>query len=254
LLVSTIDFMTNQLTDEIIASGRWVFDTEVATAIDDMHVRSIPQYDVMRRLVLEVGTPFVRDGSWIIDLGCGQGDSLAGFVERFGAAVHYLGVDESRPMLGGAVERFGSRIDDMTESPGRPVLLNGDLRDGFPRRPASLALLVLALQFVPLERRQRLVRSVYETLEPGGALVLVEKVLGATAAIDDLFVRVYYDRKRAAGYTEEQIQAKRVSLQGVLVPLTVAWNEELLTEAGFAQVDAFWRWCNFAGWIAVKAA
>jgi hypothetical protein len=38
----------------------------------------------------------------------------------------------------------------------------------------------------------------------------------------------------------------------VLVPVTARWNEELLASAGFRQVDAFWRYMNFVGWIAIK--
>ena len=43
-----------------------------------------------------------------------------------------------------------------------------------------------------------------------------------------------------------------MSLEGVLVPVTAKWNEQLLRSAGFAEVDMFWRWMNFAGWVAVK--
>lgn len=54
------------------------------------------------------------------------------------------------------------------------------------------------------------------------------------------------------GYTQEEIRRKRLALEGVLVPVTAKWNEELLHNAGFRQVDCFWRWMNFAGWIALK--
>ena len=43
-----------------------------------------------------------------------------------------------------------------------------------------------------------------------------------------------------------------VTLEGVLVPVTARWNEELLHEEGFRSVDCFWRHLNFAGWVAVK--
>jgi tRNA (cmo5U34)-methyltransferase len=36
------------------------------------------------------------------------------------------------------------------------------------------------------------------------------------------------------------------------VPVTARWNEELLRSAGFVDIDCFWRWMNFAGWIAVR--
>src|SRR5262249_48396189 len=70
--------------------------------------------------------------------------------------------------------------------------------------------------------------------------------------IDGLMVDLYYRLKRENGYTREEIDRKRFALEGVLVPVTARWNEELLRGAGFRQVDYFWRWMNFAGWIAVK--
>lgn len=53
-------------------------------------------------------------------------------------------------------------------------------------------------------------------------------------------------------YTEVQIKAKRKSLEGVLVPITAKWNEDLLHSVGFKHIDCYWRSLNFAGWIAIK--
>jgi tRNA (cmo5U34)-methyltransferase len=66
-------------------------------------------------------------------------------------------------------------------------------------------------------------------------------------------VKLYYQLKAQNGYSQDQIERKRLSLEGVLVPMTAGWNEEMLQMSGFRQVDCFWRWCNFAGWIAVKS-
>ena len=88
-------------------------------------------------------------------------------------------------------------------------------------------------------------------LKPGGRLIYVEKVLGESRLDQDM-VDIYYDHKREMGYTEEQIERKRLSLEGVMVPITAKWNEELLVKAGFHTVDSFWRWMNFAGWVAIK--
>lgn len=70
--------------------------------------------------------------------------------------------------------------------------------------------------------------------------------------IDDLMVDLYYQMKRENGYTDEQIMAKRRSLENVLSPLEPEWNEALLKEAGFRRVQMFWRCLNFCMWIAVK--
>jgi tRNA (cmo5U34)-methyltransferase len=117
---------------------------------------------------------------------------------------------------------------------------------------SSLVLSVLTLQFTPIEYRQQIVRRVFESLAPGGAFILVEKVLGATAKLDEAFVNLFLNIKRENGYSDEQIDRKRMSLEGVLVPVTARWNEELLHQEGFTSVDCFWRHLNFAGWVAVK--
>ena len=46
------------------------------------------------------------------------------------------------------------------------------------------------------------------------------------------------------------VERKRLSLQGVLVPLTAKWNEDALARAGFRSVEPIWRCLNFAAWIA----
>jgi tRNA (cmo5U34)-methyltransferase len=53
-------------------------------------------------------------------------------------------------------------------------------------------------------------------------------------------------------YSQDEIARKALSLEGVLVPITAKANRDLLKGAGFARVDCFWRWCNFAGWLAIK--
>ena len=64
-------------------------------------------------------------------------------------------------------------------------------------------------------------------------------------------VKHYHQLKKHNGYSDELIERKRLSLEGVLVPVTARWNEELLRSAGFTQVDCFWRWMNFSAWVGV---
>jgi tRNA (cmo5U34)-methyltransferase len=96
------------------------------------------------------------------------------------------------------------------------------------------------------------VRDVFLSTVDGGAFVLVEKVLGSTAESDAVLVAAYYDTKREAGYTDEEIDRKRLSLEGVLVPVTARWNEDMLSRTGFRDVECIWRTLNFAAWVAVK--
>lgn len=235
--------------DEVVPGSRWEFDESVTAAFDDMLARSIPDYLTMRNLVVTLGSPFVTSGSVVLDLGCSRGVALA---TVRAAATHaedvaYIGLDVSEPMVDAARVRFTHASDVQ--------ILQHDLRQGlawFLGFKASLVLSVLTLQFVAVEHRARLVAEVFDGLQPGGAFLLVEKVLGSDAVAQQILVDRYHAMKRANGYTAEAVEAKRASLEGVLVPLTAAGNEALLRGAGFRTVECVWRWCNFAAWLAVR--
>lgn len=233
--------------DHTLPEGRWAFDEGVTTVFDDMLARSIPQYEVMRRACFDVAARYVRPKTAVVDLGCSRGEAIAELLDRFGAANRFVGVEVSEPMLEAARERFRG-----WETCGVVSIRKCDLRNDYPPEQASVTLCVLTLQFTPIEYRQRILREVYRHTLPGGALVLVEKVLGNSADLDSLMVETYYALKATNGYSTEEIERKRLSLEGVLVPVTAHWNEELLRMAGFAEIDSFWRWMNFAAWVAVR--
>lgn len=228
------------------ASERWEFDESVAGVFDDMLERSIPLYAVMRAAVHAVARRHVIPGASIVDLGCARGGALASFVEELGSANRYFGCDVSEPMLEAARARFARQA-------GIVSIDNVDLRTSYPDvGGACVTMAVLTLQFVPINYRQQIMRRVFDQTRPGGAFVLVEKVIGAGAGIDELMVDLYHEKKQASGYTRDEIDRKRLALEGVLVPVTARWNEEMLRSTGFREVDCFWRWMNFAAWLAVK--
>jgi tRNA (cmo5U34)-methyltransferase len=233
--------------DEVIPRGAWQFDQEVTAVFDDMLQRSIPQYNAMRLVTFEVGRRFVQPGTAIIDMGCSRGQALLPFVSQFGEANDYIGLEISEPMIEAARQNFAYHPHG-----NRVTIQSADLRRDFPGVTSSVVLAVLTLQFTPIEYRQQIIRRVFESLAPGGAFILVEKVLGATSKLDEAFVELFHNIKRENGYSESQIVRKRMSLEGVLVPVTARWNEELLYQEGFKSVDCFWRHLNFAGWVAVK--
>lgn len=229
--------------------GAWEFDASVARVFSDMLDRSIPQIDVMRDLVTDVADRALRKGDQVVDLGSSRGDAVAGLLARRGATLRYTLCEVSDPMLDALRERFAGeiaagvvRVED--------VDLRAPFRDRLPN--ARVVLCVLALQFTPIEHRLRILDDAASIVEPGGRLILVEKVIGATAAIDREMVELYYALKREHGYSQDEIDRKRLSLEGKLVPVTARWNEDLLRSVGFVQVDCFWRWCNFAAWVAVR--
>jgi tRNA (cmo5U34)-methyltransferase len=226
---------------------RWEFDHDVARVFDDMLARSIPELAVMRELVFDTGRRYVVPGTAVVDLGCSRGESLAPFITLFGGDIRAVGIERSPAMLDACRARFAAQIDA-----GTTTVLDLDLVRDYPDVTASLTLAVLTVQFVPVDARARVLRHVFASTVPGGALVLVEKLRGATPELDAQWTEQYEAMKRANGYTQEAIDRKRLSLEGVLVPLTERENTVLLHDAGFTTVEMFWRHLNFAAWLAVK--
>ena len=99
-------------------------------------------------------------------------------VDTFGATNRFVGVEVSPPMLAACRARFAGYIEA-----GVVDIRALDLRQDYPPVQAGVTLGVLTLQFTPIEYRQRIVQNIYDGLLPGGALILVEKVLGAAPSL-----------------------------------------------------------------------
>jgi len=232
---------------KVIFPERWKFNKNVADSFDDMLERSIPQYDIMRNAVTDLAIKYVKPKTDIVDLGASKGEAVNPLVSKFGAWNRFILVEKSETMLKECKKRFKGYIDVNVMS-----VQSLDLRKEFPYCNASVILSVLTLMFIPINYRQNILTSCYESLIDGSAFIMVEKVLGNSAKIDAMMIDLYHNKKVNSGYSPESIERKALSLEGVLVPLTTRWNEMLLHEAGFKYVDCFWRWMNFAGWIAIK--
>lgn len=231
--------------NRIEGAGKWRFDGEVADAFDEMLGRSVPDYVGMRRVVTELARRFARPGSRIVDLGCSRGEAIADLVDSLSDRdLRFVGCEVSAPMRDAAIRRFEGREN--------VEIVDVDLCRAYPSGPpASVVLAVLVAQFVPIEHRHRMFRNVRQSIEPTGAFLLVEKVIGASSEIDDVLVDVHHADKRRAGYSDEEVRRKRLALRGVMVPLTAEWNESMLRSAGFRSVECVWRRLNFAAWIAL---
>ena len=115
-----------------------------------------------------------------------------------------------------------------------------------------MVIILLTLQFIRPLNRAHVIRRIYDGMREQAALILVEKIIVDNGLFNRMFIRHYYDMKRRNGYSESEIANKREALENVLIPYRPAENIALLREAGFQQVEEFFRWYNFNGLIAVK--
>lgn len=252
-------------TDDHVPGSRWEFNEDVARQFDLMLEKSIPGYGQMRELVFRIGKRFVTNTSTVIDLGASRGEAVARFIHEYPGATYFLS-EISEPMLKEMRERFVDRMNvhpvsyDLRKTVAQVSAAVADPRSQMLNLPATnaafstttLVLSILTLIFVPINFRPSILKGVYDGLAQGGAFIVVEKVLGNSAACQELLVDVYHEYKHDNGYSWEAIERKRAALEGVQVPVSHETNIEMLRAAGFRNVESFWRNMNFVAYIAIK--
>ena len=223
------------------------FDETVAAAFDDMVSRSVPYYDEMQRMVVEMAADFAEPGSRLYDLGCSTATTLALLDRKTHPDVHFVGIDNSPEML----EKARLKLDKL--APNRSVdLLCQDMHENLHVEDASVVMMLLTLQFVRPLYRERIIRRIAEGMRPNGALILIEKLVVSDSRLNRMYIEHYYDYKRTRGYSEVEITKKREALENVLVPYRYEENRELLLNNGFSTVEEFFRWYNFSAFIAIR--
>jgi len=223
------------------------FDAAVVNVFDDMVVRSVPMYLEFQRMITEIANDFVRPDTSLYDLGCSTGTTFLSLNNVIDKSVRFVGIDDSQEMLescrknlidNGVTRPFELQLADLN----RDVVINN----------ASVVVLCLTLQFVRPINRLKLIKSIYDQLNPQGCIILIEKILGETNDFNRKFIRYYYDMKRRNNYDEMEIAQKREALENVLIPYKLSENVQLLLESGFQSCETFFKWYNFSGLVAIK--
>lgn len=222
------------------------FSEDVAGVFDDMLNRSIPFYDQVQNAIVDLVACHYQPGTKVYDVGCSTGLMMAKLLDGIPELAEVVGIDDSEAMINKTAERFAA-----TAHKDRVSLRCEDLRTSVMDN-ASAVIMNYTLQFVRPLYREQVVGRIYDALQPGGVLILSEKVLEDSTNVSRLFIDMYYQFKRRQGYSTLEISQKREMLENVLIPYKVGEQRELLTKCGFAEVETFFKWFNFASFIAVK--
>ncbi len=225
----------------------FTFNDQVAEVFDDMLARSVPCYRQVIDMSGKLLEAFVRDGDLIYDLGCSTGRPLIALAEILKSKkVRYIGMDNSEAMINKA------RLKALMYS--RHNQIDFDLADitSAPLEPCRTVLLNYTLQFLRPVSRAPFLKKIYEALQPGGILILSEKIISPHSCLNRCFIQAYLDFKRGQGYSEIEITKKREALENILIPFSIAENRDLLAAAGFTSCETFFQWFNFVSFAAVK--
>ncbi len=239
---------TDNVFSEVIKKpSDFKFGATVASAFDDMVERSVPFYGEIQRMIIEQVCEFAVPGTQVYDLGCSTGTTFLNLDPYLDKDIRFVGVDDSKDML----EKCAAKLADAAFDRAYE-LKNVDLHQGFEINNASVVILCLTMQFVRPIYREKLLQRIYNGLNPGGVLVISEKILAEDSLFNRNFIKYYYDYKRRNHYSELEISQKREALENVLVPYKLSENLKMLMEAGFNHTEVFFKWYNFSGFTAVK--
>lgn len=170
-----------------------------------------------------------------LDLGAGTGLVSALIRARFPQARPHL-LDISEKMMAQARRRFA----------GRPEV-QFSIRDYVREElPGTYPLIVSAMSIHHLEDagKRRLMQKIFSALEPGGAFVHAELAQGTTRATEQHYQRHWQAHLESCGFTAEELATIRQRMacdRPAPIEHQLAW----MREAGFADVDCFFKHYNF---------
>jgi tRNA (cmo5U34)-methyltransferase len=194
--------------------------------------RFIPHYDEMIATGVELLTALAPTDGHVLDLGGGTG-ALSSAVLKGLPRVRVTVLDVDADMLDEARRRLG-RFSD------RVSFHEGSFLDALPAADAVVA--SLALHHVhDLGTKTGLYRAVRDTLSPGGVLVNLDATVTEDARLNGLVFDRMAARMGEHGITDREARDHFAAWadEDRYFPLDAELNA--LREAGFDEVECFWR-------------
>ncbi len=220
------------------------FDEEVAAVFDDMLSRSVPFYKEAQKLTTYFAIKYLKKNSYLYDLGSSTATTLINIAKKIPFKANLVGLDNSSAMIDQARKKASA--------------LNADIKLEFADiltydyKKADVFISNYTLQFIRPIYREELVKKIYDSLNETGIFIFSEKLISNDKKLNKELIELYFDFKKANGYSEYEIAQKREALENVLVPYTQDENISMIKKAGFRECEVIFRWANFATFIALK--
>ena len=221
------------------------FDKEVVEVFDDMVRRSVPGYDSMIQMIGLIARMYGQDNTNYYDLGSSTGAiSLAIALNNKHQKNTFFAIDNSEEMVSKCKQNLESKIDNLQAT-------CADINQ-IHIENASIVVLNLTLQFIDVKDRSNLIKKIYEGLNPGGVLIISEKIHFEDKETQDQITNLHIDFKKENGYSELEIANKRQAIENVLITDTKAIHIERLKDSGFKDTSCFFQCLNFVSFLSVK--
>ena len=221
------------------------FDETVARVFQDMISRSVPGYGLLLHMIGLYANIFVQAHSRVYDLGCSLGEAsriIAG--QTSAIELEIIALDNSESMI--------LKCREHTQNQANIEWRCEDIQNTRIDN-ASMVVLNLTLQFLDPADRGNMLEKILHGLNPGGVLILSEKVIFDLPAENERMVELYHAFKKSRGYSDLEISQKRSALENVLIPDSDRLHQQRLKDIGFAEVYQCFRCFNFISYLAIKS-
>ena len=215
--------------------------TGQANNYENLMERLVPQYKKQHEIIYELLPDNSDKRLRVLDLGCGNG-VLSQLVLKKLPNAYVVGFDMTPKMMEAYEE-------NLSQYRGRYELMLGDYRFDSIGSNYDIILAGLTLQHLTWGERKDFYKLIYSILNPDGSFIL-----------NDIIIDEDWDR-RTSEYSSwmEFIAANGEDPAFWLdkhmtkdYPLTLEDHFKWLEQAGFAKMDCYWRFYNFAITMAIK--
>lgn len=213
-------------------NSRAVFDATAAT-YDRDRMKLIPGHEAFYAAALEL---IPTDAMHIVELGAGSGLFSAMLRAAFPEA-HLTLIDFSENMLALARNRLG-------KDPHITFSLADYTAEPLPSHSDAIVS-SLSIHHLEDDRKCALLQPIFTALQPDGIFINADHIAGPTPELEEIYQLRWLSAVRSLGATEQQIADSLFRQQEdrrTPVAPQLAW----LREAGFANVDCWYKHSSFA--------
>lgn len=204
----------------------------------DKHINdSIYGYDLLHNLIVNISEFFIMQSSElpVVDLGCTSGKLLAKLKSQY-SFLRCIGYDKTN-------HNFLKNADI--------ELIKTDITHDFEMPESQIVYSIFTMQFIEMNKRQNLIEKVCKSINQNGAFIICEKEYANTAKMQEVYTFSNYSNKQKS-FNASEILQKEKDIRTIMHPLTSDENKAMLKDAGFKNVDTFFKSLNFTGYICTK--
>lgn len=206
--------------------------------------KAVPGYDDMFAIAAELLTFPPEAPIRVLDLGAGTGLFSKLVLEKYPNATFVLW-DVAEKMLDLARERF-------RDYAGQFRYVVGDYSELPEGETFDLAISSLSIHHLSDPEKKDLFARIYRALDHGGVFINIDQVRGPSEKLQQLYVRVWEEKVRQKGVSEEEIQGGIERRRLYDREATLADQLEWLQAAGFVESDCIYKNYLMGLFLAVK--